>query len=142
MAMTLLPSESVSLNTSTQTSYNETQPSKTYKINFETKRVAGYCDELEAMEQAIYKYLQTERYAYPIYNSDYGNELKTLIGKSMKYAESETKRIIKETLSVDERIQRVFDFVFTKKHDSMFVSFFCETVFGQISIKDVKEWQT
>lgn len=38
------------------------QPTKTYRMNLESNRVRGYVDGQEAMKQAIFKILQTERY--------------------------------------------------------------------------------
>lgn len=42
-------------------------PTRTFKIDFDAGRVGGFCDETEAMKQAIYKILQTERFEYLIY---------------------------------------------------------------------------
>ena len=50
-------------------------PTNTHKINYDKERVNGYVDNLEAMKQAIYLILNTERYAYPIYSWGYGIEL-------------------------------------------------------------------
>ena len=38
------------------------QPTKTWQIDFERERVAGNVDGLEAMKQAIFKILNTERF--------------------------------------------------------------------------------
>ena len=57
-------------------------PSRTYKIDFDAGRVGGFCDETEAMKQAIYKIIQTERFAYLIYSWNYGIELDAVVGKS------------------------------------------------------------
>ena len=35
-------------------------PTRTFKIDFDAGRVGGFCDETEAMKQAIYKILQTD----------------------------------------------------------------------------------
>lgn len=58
------------------------QPTKTYKVDFDTGRVAGYVDETEAMKQAIFKILSTERFLYLIYSWNYGIELNAVVGKS------------------------------------------------------------
>lgn len=39
------------------------QPTHTYKMNLESNLIRGYTDGQEAMKQAIYKILNTERYA-------------------------------------------------------------------------------
>lgn len=51
------------------------QPSKTYKMILKTQdSVRGYTEHLEAMKQAIYKILNTERYQYVMYSWNYGIE--------------------------------------------------------------------
>ena len=40
----------------------EEQPTHTYKMNLASELVRGYTDYQEAMKQAIYKILNTERY--------------------------------------------------------------------------------
>src|SRR5690606_27931875 len=51
------------------------QPSRTYKLEFARGRVAGMTDGLDAIKQAVYKILQTDRFRYEIYSFDYGHEL-------------------------------------------------------------------
>lgn len=46
----------------------EESPTKTYKMKLFGDRINGSTDEQEAMKQAIYKILNTERYSYPIYS--------------------------------------------------------------------------
>ena len=55
-----------------------TMPSLTWKIWTGKKQVRGTVDEWEAMEQAVHKILQTERYRYAIYDWNYGVELEDL----------------------------------------------------------------
>ena len=65
------------------------QPSKTYKLNRDTQTIVGYCDGREAMEQAIYLILNTERFEWIIYSWAYGCELQGLFGKPVPYAAAE-----------------------------------------------------
>lgn len=51
------------------------QPSKTYKLNTDTQTIVGYYDGREAIEQAIYLILNTERFEWVIYSWAYGSEL-------------------------------------------------------------------
>ena len=46
---------------------------------------------LEAMKQAVSIILQTERFGYQIYSSDFGIELRGLIGKPEEYVTSMIK---------------------------------------------------
>ena len=81
-----------------------TQPTKTYKLDIEKNIIVGYCDGIEALKQAIYKILNTERYDYLIYSWNYGVEIKNLIGEETTLVITELERIIKEALMQDDRI--------------------------------------
>ena len=61
------------------------QPSLCHHMIRETCNVVGECDGLEAVKQAVYNILNTERYRYIIFSWNYGVELQDLIGKSMDY---------------------------------------------------------
>ena len=43
------------------------QPGRTYRMELEGDSVRGYVDGQEAVKQAIFRILQTERYQYIIY---------------------------------------------------------------------------
>ena len=88
------------------------QPTKTYKMNLQTNRIRGYVDGQEAMKQAIYKILQTERYQYIMYSWNYGIETLDLYGEPVSYVCPELERRISEALLWDERIQSVDNFEF------------------------------
>ena len=91
----------------------ETLPSKDYKLSIEQNNINGFCDELEVMEQVIYKILNTEKYQYLIYSFDYGIELIDLYGEPVSYVCSELKRRITEALIQDDRIESVDNFTFS-----------------------------
>lgn len=59
----------------------ETQPTNTYKMELESNLIRGYTDGQEAMKQAIFKILSTERYQYVMYSWNYGIELIDLYGE-------------------------------------------------------------
>ena len=54
------------------------QPSLCHRMIFDDGRISGECDGVEAVKQAIYNILNTERYQYIIYSWNYGVELKDL----------------------------------------------------------------
>lgn len=116
---------------------DETMPSYTYNINRNTNRISGYIDNKDAMIQAIYLILQTERYESMIYNWYYGVELDGLIGKEKDYVTSELKRVIREALIEDDRINEVSKFELTFNEDSVLIAFLVETNIGDITI----EWE-
>lgn len=92
----------------------ENEPSLTYRMNTEKQTFVGKVDDTKAIEQAILKILNTERYEHEIYSWDYGIELKSLIGQPIDYVMSEVKVRITEALSADDRIEVVEDFVVEK----------------------------
>jgi hypothetical protein len=111
----------------------ETQPTHTYKMNLETNLVRGYTDELEAMKQAIYKILLTERYQYIMYSWNYGIETLDLYGEPVSYVCPELERRISEALLWDDRIESVSDFEFDiSKKGVVHVSFTAHTIFGDV----------
>lgn len=110
------------------------QPSRTYKMNLnEESTVKGYTENLEAMKQAIYKILNTERYEYIMYSWNYGVELKDLFGEPTSFVCPELERRITEALTWDKRITGVTDFEFdTSKKSVVSVSFKVSTIYGDI----------
>ena len=80
-------------------------PNETYRLLPE--KIEGFVDELEALKQAIYKVLSTERYEYPIYGFSYGIAWKELIGAEQPFIRAEMKRMIEEALLEDDRILEV-----------------------------------
>ena len=114
-----------------------TVPTKTYKMDLAGDRISGYTDEQEAMKQAIYKILRTERYKYIIYSWNYGIELEDLIGMPVNYCVPEIERRIKEALLQDMRIEDVTEFEFdTTKKSVVLVKFKAYTEFGNIEIQE------
>ncbi len=92
------------------------EPTRTYKLHFESDdRVVGYTDGLDAIRQAVYKILQTERYEYIIYSWNYGIELSDLYGELIPFVYAELERRIREALMQDDRILSVEGFAFTNQ---------------------------
>lgn len=111
----------------------EKQPTYTYKMNPENELVRGYADGLEAMKQAIYKILLTERYQYVMYSWNYGIELLDLYGMPVSYVCPELERRISEALLWDDRIESVDGFEFDiQKRGVVHVSFTVHTIYGDV----------
>jgi len=90
----------------------EVRPSLTYQMEMDSHRIRGYTDGLEAVRQAVYKIIMTERYQYIMYSWNYGIELQDLFGEPVTYVCPELKRRISEALLWDERIRSVDNFAF------------------------------
>lgn len=112
------------------------QPSRTYAVDWQTGRVSGFVDGTDALKQAIYKILQTERFAHLIYSWNYGFEANRLIGQSAAYLKSEIQRLITEALLADDRITAVenFKISITGKRQAA-VEFTVVSVFGETEIE-------
>ena len=112
-------------------------PSKTYRMNIEEETVSGIITkDLEAVRQAVYKILNTERYKHVIYSSDYGVELTDLFGKPMPYVIPEIPRRIEEALLIDDRITKVdsFDLQYDKQ-GNVNCYFVVHSIFGNIEME-------
>lgn len=116
----------------------ETQPTNTYKMELESNLIRGYTDGQEAMKQAIFKILSTERYQYVMYSWNYGIELIDLYGEPVSYVCPELERRITEALTWDERIESVDSFEFdTSKKGEVLVTFTAHTIFGDVTAEKV-----
>ena len=92
-------------------------------------------DDYTAMKQAVDKILKTDRFVYPIYTEDYGNDLETLIGSSVSYAKTEVHRMTTEALSADDRVTQVeIKEIKQTAPDVLSVSGVCYTIYGPINI--------
>lgn len=125
-------------NNNTIIQEDDRMPSYTYYIDFDRNRIIGTVDDIEAVKQAIYLILQTERYESLIYNFYYGTEFDSLIGKSRELITSELERRIREALLEDDRIVRVTDFTIEFTSDKAIVKFTVNTIFGDI---ESIEWE-
>ena len=115
---------------------NKVMTTKTHKIQMFGDRIYGKIDELKAMEQACFKILNTERYAYLIYSWNYGIELKDLFGKPKSYCKVVLEERIKEALLQDSRVLEVYNFSFTDLARSILAATFTvSTIFGEIEMR-------
>lgn len=112
---------------------NQEYPSETFLIDKSIGRVTKVEGGLKAVKQMMEITLDTERYAYQIYSSNFGHELKKLVGRPSEYVKSMVKRRIQEAFSMDPRILSVDDFQFeTTSKGTMHCSFSAHTVYGKI----------
>lgn len=108
------------------------QPSLCHRMVFDTERIAGECDGIEAVKQAIYNILNTERYQYIIYSWNYGVELQDLFGKPIDFVMAEAERRITEALMQDDRIQAVDNFEFEEGRKKLVITFTVHTKYGDV----------
>lgn len=126
----MIPTSNTILNTEFEI---KQAPSLNYKMHFKENVINGLCDEREAMEQVIYKIINTERYQHVIYSWNYGIELADLFGEAIAYVCLELERRITEALMQDDRVTAVDSFLFTvSKKTVVHVAFVLHTIFGEI----------
>lgn len=106
-------------------------PSESFKLDSRTDSVTKRIDGIEAVKQAVFKALNTERYRYPIYSWDYGVELADLFGEPFDYVCAELERRICDALECDDRINSVDGFTFSRgKNGVVCAAFTVNSIFG------------
>ena len=111
----------------------ETIPSRTFQMHHDILTIIGSIDEIQAVEQAIYLILNTERYEWLIYSWNYGVELRSLIGMPTQYCIVEIQRRVSEALLQDDRITAVENFEFTVNKKQVLTTFKVVSIFGEIN---------
>lgn len=126
----------VTIGTAVEVETPASQSSRTYAVNWQIGRISGTVDGMDALKQAIYKVLQTERFAHLIYSWNYGFEANRLIGQSAAFLRSEIQRLVTEALLADDRITAVenFKISITGKRQAV-VEFTVVSVFGETEIE-------
>ena len=116
-----------------------TLPSRTFKMDHDYKTINGTIDQIQAVEQAVFLILTTERYQWLIFSWDYGVELHNLIGKDPEYCIPEIERRIREALLQDDRITAVENFQFEVNKKKVLTTFTVFSIYGNINVEKVVE---
>lgn len=110
---------------------------KEYEIDYKTGQLTGRIVEgKEAVKTWVYLALHTERYIFPQYSWNYGNELNTLIGSANdeKYLELEAKRLIEDCLLQNRHITGVENVQVDIKENILNISMTVNTDYGEAKI--------
>ena len=125
----MLPS--INYNAETFEAFKQTAyETATYGINEDKDAIKGVIDGSDALIQAIYCILNTERYRHPIYSQNYGIELTDLFGCDRRYVVPQLQARITDALTADSRIESVSDFSFTWNVSKCSASFTVTAVDG------------
>ena len=111
----------------------ERKEPKDWEIDFDTGKLTGReVTGFDAIKQWVRIALSIDRYTFPQYTWDYGNDLSSLIGKNFDegYVKSEAKRMIEDALSVNEDILGIEDFECSFKNDKLTATFKLNTTYG------------
>ncbi len=114
---------------------NSKKITKTYCLDFDSKTIIGHVDGRKAIEQAIRKILDTKRYAFEIYDWNYGSQISELIGTNMLTAQMLIEEYIEDALLTDDRIERIENFTIEKEMNKMSIKFDAVTNLGIISVE-------
>ena len=104
----------------------EELPTRTYGLG------GGILDGLEAVKQAVWMILHTERYQHIIYGWDYGVELQDLVGQPEDYVMAVLPSRIEEALLQDDRITAVESMEFVAEKGAVHAAFTVRSIFGEI----------
>ena len=102
-------------------------------IKTEEDRIVGFVDNLEAIKQSIYHILSIERYAYLIYDDNYGVEFEQYIGKDFDYINATIENTLQEALLYDLRILDVsVDNIEQIDINKVAINFTVDTIYGNL----------
>jgi len=107
----------------------------TFYLDESSGVVRGMVDGHEAVRQAAWLILHTERYLHLIYSFDYGTELAGLGGSRDNFLFPEIKRRVTEALLVDDRIRGTSEFTFSRVRTRVEVGFVVHTVYGEMEME-------
>lgn len=114
---------------------SDTMPSLSYRMQIEDERILGTVDDIDAIAQACYKIINTERYRFVIYSWNYGIELQDLFGMPIPYVYSELPRRIEEALLRDDRVNSVDSFELSSNGGDVLAKFTVHTDYGDIEME-------
>ena len=116
---------------------------RTYRMDFKNKRIIGMVDGVEATAQAMFKALQTRRFAYLIYDDQYGCDVFNKIGNlnlTQSYLEADLPSMIEDTFLNEEMVRGINDLEFDIiSGDSVAIQLAVSTIYGDATIEGVIE---
>lgn len=114
---------------------------RTYKMDFENKRIVGMASGTDAARQAIFKALQTRRYAHLIYDDQYGCDIFNKIGDSdltQEYLDSDIPVMVEDALLSEDMVIGIGELNYNMiDTDSIHITFEVQTIFGDFDMEEV-----
>ena len=106
---------------------------RTYGMDHEHGRIRG--------RQAIWKILSTRRFAYFLYDDQYGSDVFNKIGDvglTPEYLDADIPAMVEDALTYDARVTGVRDFTYERVgQDSVHVAFIADTIYGELEMEGV-----
>ena len=114
---------------------------RTYRMDAQKKRIVGMVDGLEAAQQSIFKAMQTRRFAYQIYDDQYGCDIFNKVGNTdltEDFLDSDIPAMVEDCLLSDDMVSGVGDIEYEMLgHDSVRIEIYVKTIFGDIEMEGV-----
>lgn len=114
---------------------------RTYRMDFKNKRIIGMTDGMEAASQSMFKALQTRRFAYLIYDDQYGCDVFNKIGNlslTQSYLDNDIPAMIEDAFLNDEMILGIGDLEYEiLDGDSLMIQLAVYTIFGDVIFEGV-----
>lgn len=114
---------------------------RTYGMDHEHGRIRGMIDGEEACRQAIWKILSTRRFAYFLYDDQYGSDVFNklgMIGLTPEYLDADIPVMVEDALTSDARVTAVRDFSYEiVGTDAVHVRFVADTIYGEMEMEGV-----
>lgn len=114
---------------------------RTYRMDFKNKRIIGMTNGMEAASQSMFKALQTRRFAYLIYDDQYGCDIFNKIGNlslTQSYLDNDIPAMVEDAFLNDEMIQGISDLEYEiLDGDSLMIQFAVSTIFGDANFEGV-----
>ncbi len=113
-------------------------PNRTYRLDFDAGRIAGFTDDMDAINQAAMKALYTPRFGCYAYDDQYGSEIEALIGNpgaTRSYIQAKMDFLLNDALCADGRFESITDLQMEFEGDSARFSCIAHTTLGQIQLE-------
>ena len=85
------------------------QPSLTFLVDPNTKRITGTADGYAVMQQAVEIILNVQRFRWQIYSANFGMDYRNLLGADPGFVASNLKKRLQEAFSVDGTRASIWD---------------------------------
>lgn len=114
------------------------QPSKTFKIDWERKRLLSEkIDGVQAVGQAITVITSIEYKDWDIMPDWFGTEMKFIYGMERDFTKANLERLVKEGLSMDDRIKSITEWEMTDTENSVICTCNADTTEGKTEVEVV-----
>jgi len=113
----------------------ERQPSKTFKLDWDTYRMRGHVDGRDSVKQAIYRIIHTERYQYIHVSWNYGIELLDLFGEPTDFVLAVLPQRFMDAVMTDDRVTGVETLDLSERGRTITARFAISTIYGDFEIE-------